>query len=274
MHSIWKGSITFGLVNIPVAVYAAVRKEQLKFRLLRKADLSPVNYKRVAELDGEEVPWEQIVRGYEYENGHFVLIEDQDLKQIDLNVPQTIQILDFVSLDEIDPVFFDKPYYLEPQKGAGHAYSLLRDVMTESGASGIAKVVLRSRQHLAALEPRDKFLVLHLMHFADEVLQPEELKVPQEARVAKQEFELAKALVGKMTTKWDPAKYTDDYKSGLSALIEKKVREGEKQSKARRATTPPATNVVNMVEMLEKSLFATGSGKRRRSRSKKHKAAA
>src|SRR6266536_1355064 len=148
-RAIWKGSISFGLVNIPIALYAATRREELKFRLLRKSDLSPVNYKRVAEKDGKEVSWDQIVKGYEYEKGKYVVLKGEDFERVDLEATQTVDIQDFVDQEEIDPMFFYKPYYLEPQKGGDKAYTLLRDALKDSKKVGIAKVVIKTRQYLA-----------------------------------------------------------------------------------------------------------------------------
>ncbi len=152
MRAIWKGSISFGLVNIPIALYPATRREDLKFRLLREGDLSPVNYKRVAEKDGKEVPWEKIVKGYEYEKGKFVVLNEKDFQRVDLEATQTVDIQDFVDLDEIDPMFFYKPYYLEPQKGGDKAYALLRSALADGKKVGIAKVVIKTRQYLAGSE--------------------------------------------------------------------------------------------------------------------------
>src|SRR5438046_2456993 len=146
MRAIWKGSISFGLVNIPIALYPATKKEELSFRLLRKTDLSPVNYKRVAEKDGKEVPWNEIVKGYEYEKGKYVVLKDEDFQRVDLEATQTVDIQDFVDLDGIDPIFFYKPYYLEPQRGGDKAYALLRDVLKDSNKVGIAKVVIKARK--------------------------------------------------------------------------------------------------------------------------------
>src|SRR3982751_1697888 len=151
MRAIWKGSISFSLVNIPISLYPATKREELKFRLLRSSDLSPVNYKRVAEADGKEVPWEEIVKGYEYEKGKFVVLKDEDFKRADIEATQSVDILEFVPLEEIDPMFFDRPYYLEPQKRGEKAYALLRDALKESGKVGIAKVVIKTRQHLASV---------------------------------------------------------------------------------------------------------------------------
>src|SRR6476469_6419132 len=156
MRALWKGAISFGLVTIPVSLYPATRREELKFRLLRKSDQSPVNYKRVAENDGKEVPWDQIVKGYEYEKGKFVLIKEEDFARVDVESPQTVDIKNFVALDEVDPLLFYKPYYLEAAKGGDKAYVLLRDALMDSAKIAIAKVVIRTRQHLSAVKPQKK----------------------------------------------------------------------------------------------------------------------
>ena len=156
MRAIWKGSISFGLVNIPIALYPATRQGGLKFRLLRENDLSPVNYKRVAEKDGKEVPWDQIVKGYEYEKGKFVVLNEKDFERVDLEATQTVDIQDFVDVEEIDPMFFYKPYYLEPQKGGDKAYVLLRDALADSGKVGIAKVIIKTRQYLAGVKRKSR----------------------------------------------------------------------------------------------------------------------
>src|SRR5881397_3025485 len=188
-RAIWKGSISFGLVNIPIALYPATRREELKFRLLRKNDLSPVNYKRVAEKDGKEVSWDQIVKGYEYEKGKYVILKHEDFQRVDLEATQTVDIQDFVELDEIDPIFFYKPYHLEPQKGGDKAYALLRDALKDSNKVGIAKVVIKTREYLAGVKPEDGVLALELMHFADELADPEKLAVPKKTEVGKREME-------------------------------------------------------------------------------------
>ena len=178
MRAIWKGSISFGLVNIPISLYTATRREELKFHLLRKSDLSPVNYKRVAAADQKEVPWDEIVKGYEYEKGKFVVLKEEDFSRVDIEATQTVDIIDFVELEEVSPIFFHKPYYMEPQKGGDHAYALLRDALEETGKIGIAKVVIKTRQYLAGVRPQDGALVLELMHFADELVGTEGLKIP------------------------------------------------------------------------------------------------
>src|SRR3954471_22610766 len=228
-RAIWKGSISFGLVNIPIALYLATRREELKFRLLRKTDLSPVNYKRVAEKDGKEVPWDKIVKGYEYEKGKYVVLKDDDFKRVDLEATQTVDIKDFVDLEEIDPMFFYKPYYLEPQKGGDKAYALLRDSLEKSQKVGIAKVVIKTRQYLAGVKPEDGVLVLELMHFAEELADAEKLKVPKKIEPGKREMDMAQALITSMSSKWDPTKYKDDYREALMDVIEEKVESGGKE---------------------------------------------
>src|SRR5438132_10606269 len=205
-RAIWKGSISFGLVNIPIALYPATRREELKFRLLRKSDLSPVNYKRVAEKDGKEVSWDQIVKGYEYEKGKYVVLKDEDFERVDLEATQTVDIQDFVDQEEIDPMFFYKPYYLEPQKGGDKAYTLLRDALKDSNKVGTAKVVIKTRQYLAGVKPEDGTLVLELMRFADELADPGQLHVPKQLEVGQREMNTAKPLISSLTAKCPPAK--------------------------------------------------------------------
>src|SRR5436190_8098792 len=192
MRAIWKGSISFSLINIPIALYPATRREELRFRLLRESDLSPVNYKRVAEADGKEVPWEQIVKGYEYEKGKFVVLKEEDFARVDVEATQTVDIMNFVDIDEVDPLLFYKPYYLEVGKGGDKAYVLLRDALRDSGKIAIAKVVIRSRQHLAAVKPQKNGLMLELMHFPKEILDASEFKEPAEKTVGKPEMQMAK----------------------------------------------------------------------------------
>ena len=271
-RAIWKGSICFGLVNIPIALYPATRREELKFRLLRKGDLSPVNYKRVAEKDGKEVPWDQIVKGYEYEKGKYVVLKDEDFERVDLEATQTVDIQDFVDLEEIDPMFFYKPYYLEPQKGGDKAYALLRDALKDTNKVGVAKVVIKTRQYLAGVKPEDGALVLELMHFADELADPEQLHVPKKLEVGKREMNMAKSLIGSMTSKWQPEKYKDDYRKALMDVIEEKVEAGGKEIEEKPKKPPKPTKVIDLVSVLQKSLEQTGTKKKATAKSRgKHK---
>ncbi len=262
MRPIWKGSISFGLVNIPVALYPATTTDDLKFRLLRQKDLSPVNYKRVAEADGKEVPWDQIVKGYEHEKGKFVVIKDEDFRRADVEATQTVDIAAFVELKEVNPVFFDKPYYMEPQKGGDKAYVLLRDALRDSGRIGIAKVVIKTRQHLAAIKPQEEGLMLELMHFASELRDVSEFARPKAAKLARKEMTMARSLIDSMTEKWDPEAYKDDYREALEAVIQEKVKRGGKDLPKAKAARKP-TNVIDLVSVLEKSLHRSGQAKKK-----------
>ena len=262
MRAIWKGSISFGLVNIPIALYPATHREELRFHLLRGKDMSPVNYKRVAQADGKEVPWEQIVKGYEYEKGKYVVIKDDDFKRVDVEATQTVDIQAFVELEEVNPLFFHKPYYMEAQKGGDRAYVLLREALVETGKIGIAKVVIKTRQHLAAVKPQDEGLMLELMHFPDELMEVEEFKKPRETKISKKEHDMAKSLIGSMTEKWDPESFKDDYREALEDMIEDKIAHGGKAVKKTPVRKHPP-NVVDLVAVLEQSLRGGGVEKKK-----------
>jgi DNA end-binding protein Ku len=254
MRAIWKGSISFGLVNIPISLYPATRREELEFRLLRASDLSPIQYKRVAEADGKEVPWDQIVKGYEYEKDQFVVLKEEDFERADLQATQTVEITDFVALDDINPMFFQKPFYMEPGKGGTKAYVLLRDALSERARVGIAKVVIKTRQYLAAVKPSGKALLLETMHFVDELIEPESLQLPSAAQPSKGEMEMARALIDRMSDKWHPEKYQDDYRTALLKLIEKKIEAGGREVEIPKARPKRLSNVIDLVDVLKKSL--------------------
>lgn len=281
MRAIWKGSISFGLVNIPIALYPATRKEELKFRLLRSTDHSPVNYKRVAAADGKEVPWDQIVKGYEYEKGKFVVLNEKDFQRVDLEATQTVDIQDFVDIDDIDPMYFYKPYYLEPQKGGDKAYVLLREALADGKKVGIAKVVIKTRQYLAGVKAMKHALVLELMHFAEELADAEKLNVPKTLEPGKREMDMAKALVDSMSSKWDPQRYHDDYREALLEVIEEKVEAGGKEIDEKPKKAPTPTKVIDLVAVLQQSLAQSQSAKKKPAKSgaskksaKQHKKAA
>lgn len=257
MRAIWKGSISFGLVNIPVGLFPATRREEISFRQLRSDDLSPIRYKRVAEADGEEVPWEKIVKGYEHEKGEFVIVTDEDFEKAMPEATQSIDITEFVEVRDIDPMFFDKPYYLEPQKAGKKAYALLRDTLKGTGKVGIARVVIKTRQHLAAVKPKGDALVLELMHFPEELLEPEGLDLPRDEKLGKKELNMARTLVETMSGKWEPAEFHDQYREKLTRLIEAKVESGGKALPGPKVKPKSATNVVDLVAVLQKSLAET-----------------
>lgn len=268
MRPIWKGSISFGLVSIPVALVNASKQEDLKFKMLREKDLSPINYKRVAETDGKEVPWEEIVKGYEYEKGKFVVLKDEDFKRVDLEATDTIDIVDFVDLEKINPVYFYKPYYLEPQKGGPAAYNLLRDVLTNTNKVGIAKVIIRTRQHLAAVKANGKLLVLDLMRFEDELIAPGAVKIAEGKDLGAKAVKMATSLVDQMSEDWEPSRYTDDYRSALMKLIDAKVKSGGKEIPQKEKAKAP-TNVIDLVAVLEESLAGTTKSKSKSNPQKK-----
>jgi len=257
----WNGSISFGLVTIPVALYPATGREELTFKLLRKSDHSPVNYKRVAQADGKEVPWDEIVKGYEYEKDKFVILKDEDFKRVDLEAAaQTIDIMDFVKVEEINPMYFQKPYYLEPQKGGDKAYALLREALQDTGKIGIAKVVIRTREHLAGVKAQGKAIILEIMHFGDELVDADSLKFPKATLARSREVTMAKKLIDGMTTKWDPTKYADEYKTQLMAMIEEKVKQPDRKRPFPKTQKKPS-NIIDLMSVLEESLSHTKSGK-------------
>jgi DNA end-binding protein Ku len=265
MRPIWKGSISFGLVNIPITLYPATRREELRFHFLRKSDLSPINNKRVAEADGKEVPWEDIVRGYQYEKGKFIVLNEDDFARVDVEATQTVAIQEFVELDEINPMLFSKPYYMEPGKGGDKAYALLREVLTDTKRVGIAKVVIKTREHLAAVKAQGDALVLELMHFNNEIVDSDELRVPAGTKVGKKESAMAQQLVKSMSGKWEPEKYKDDYKEALMEVIEEKVAAGGKKvTTHKKPKGVKATNVIDLVSVLQKSIQEHGSSRSRK----------
>jgi len=253
MRAIWKGTISFGLVSIPISLFPATRREDLKFRLLRASDLSPVNYKRVAEADGKEVPWDKIVKGYEYEAGKYVVLKPEDFARVDVEATQTVEIVQFVLLSEVDPLLFYKPYYMEVGKGGDKAYGLLRQALADSGKIAIAKVVIKTRQHLAAIKPQQRGLMLELMHFPEEILRVSDFKSPAAATVGKQEMNMANKLIESMSTKWDPALFKDDFHELLEKVVEEKIREGGR-TKHEPRTKRKASNVIDLVSVLQQSI--------------------
>jgi DNA end-binding protein Ku len=253
MRPLWKGSVSFGLVNIPVSIYPATRREELKFVMLRESDHSPINYKRVAEADGKEVPWDQIVKGYEYEKGKFVVLKEEDFKRVDVEATQTVDIMNFVSLEDVDPLLFYKPYYLQAEKGGDKAYVLLRDALVKTGKIAISKVVIRKRQHLAAVKPQGSGLMLELMHFAHELVDVSEYKEPVEKPVSKAEMQMAEKLIESMSSPWDPEEYDDDYHRALEQLIEEKIEHPDEKPKSAPKKKREA-NVIDLVAVLQESI--------------------
>jgi DNA end-binding protein Ku len=259
---VWKGSLAFGLVSIPVELHTAVRDHRPRFRLLHASDKSPIQFKRVCTREGKPVAWEDLVKGFEYTKGHYVVLTKEDFEAAALEKTKTVDILDFVEAQEIDDRFFETPYYLIPSKGGERAYALLREALRETGRIGIAKFLLREAQHLAAIEVIGDALVLTLMRFADELVDEEKLSLPGESAVKKQELEIAKMLVKNLNAKWDPSKYTDEYRDNLMRIIEGKMK--GKKVELEVPEQRHDSNVINLMERLRASLGQTPSRSSRR----------
>ena len=260
MRAIWKGNISFALVSIPISLFSATRRNELSFHYLHKKDMSPVSYKRFCDTEDVEVPWEEITRGYEYEKGQYIEITDEDLDKADIELTKTIQIVEFVQEEQIDPLFFDKPYYLEPQKGGDRAYALMRDALAKSKKVGIAKVVLKSREHLAAVKAIGDMMTLQTMRFAHEIVDTGSLNLPKAAEVSQKEMDLANMLIDSMSDKFDPKKYKDDYYDKVMGIIQMKVAGVSPAAPA--AAAPGPGKVIDLMEVLKQSLSETKKAKK------------
>jgi DNA end-binding protein Ku len=256
-RAIWSGSISFGLLNVPVKLYSAVSSQKVSFRELREGDGSRVRHKRVAEEDGKEVPYEKIVKGYEISPEQYVVLTREELEELDPKKTRAIEIQDFVDLDDIDPIYFDHPYYLGPDQGAERAYALLVRAMEEERKVAIARFVLRNKEHLAAIRPMDGVLTMATMRFADEVVSPDQLDgvIPEdEVKPEKREVEMAKRLIDSLATDFEPDKYRDEYREELLALIERKAK-GE-AIVTQPTEEPKPTKAPDLMAALEESLAA------------------
>jgi DNA end-binding protein Ku len=256
-RAIWSGSISFGLLNVPVKLYSAVARKQVSFRELRQSDGSRIRHKRVAESDGKEVAYEEIVKGYELGPEQYVVMTREELEELDPKKTRAIEIQDFVDLDAIDPIYFDHPYYLGPDKGAERAYALLARAMADRGRVAIARFVLRNREHLAAIRSTGDVLLMATMRFADEVVSPDELDdvIPDEVEDPQdREIEMAGALIDQLSSEFEPDRYRDEYREELLAMIERKAA-GEEVVEAV-SEEPKPTKAPDLMAALEESLAA------------------
>ena len=253
MATIWKGSLTFGLVNIPVELRSAVKSDNLSFRMLHEEDLSPIKYERVSQRTGEPVPWNEIVKGYEYAKGKYVVMTDEDFKAAALESSKTIDILNFVQESEIDPRYFETPYYLVPAKGGEKAYALLREAVRNAGAVGIGKIIIRQSQHLAGVKVVGDALVLEIMRFANELVDIDEFTFPEADVVRPQELKMAEQLVANLAEPFDPSSYTDDYRESLMRVIKAKMK-GKKITVEESEEIPADTKVIDLMARLQESL--------------------
>jgi len=258
---IWKGSVAFGLVNIPVELHTAVRDSRPHFRMLHADDKSPIRFERVCAREGTPVAWDDLVKGYEYEKGRFVVLTKDDFKAAALEKSRTVDIRNFVNGEDIDDRFFETSYYLTPQHGGERAYALLREAIRETGMVGVATIVLRDAQHLAALEVKGQAMVLTLMRYAEELVDVGEYSFPAATNVRKQELQMAKTLVEQFADTWDPAQYTDQYRANLMKIIKAKMK--GKTVELHEPEEPHSAEVVDLMERLRQSLQGTGSRARK-----------
>jgi len=272
-RALWKGSIAFGLVNIPVELHTAVRDSRPRFRMLHAKDKSPVRFERVCAREGKPVAWEDLVKGYEYEKGRFVILTKEDFKAAALEKSRTVDIRNFVKGEDIDDRFFETSYYLTPQKGGERAYALLREAIRETKLVGVATIVLRDAQHLAALEVKKDAMVLTMMRYAEELVDTDEYSFPKAQDIRKGELQMARTLVEQLADKWDPAQYTDEYRANLMKII--KARMKGKTVELEETPEPQSAEVIDLMERLRASLQGTsGARKRTTARGKKKTTAA
>ncbi len=264
-RSIWKGSISFGLVNIPVSLFSAEERSDIHFRMIDSRNRARIRYERVNEASGEEVPWDAIVKGYEYDDGQYVLITDEEMENARPEATKTIDIEDFIDLDEIDYLYFDKPYYLEPGKSGEKSYALLAESLQSSGKAGIARVVIRSRQHLCAILSRQGRLIINLLRFPQEIRSIEDFKAPDTSvkrnQPSDREVQMAVQLIDSMTVPWDPDRYHDDYREQLLEWINERIASGQIASAPAPGEEEESepTKVVDLMEYLKKSMEGRGA---------------
>ena len=260
-RALWKGSINFGLVNIPVALYPAETSKSLDLDMLDRRDFSPIKYQRINKKTGKEVPWDQIVKGYQYQKGEYVTLSDEELRSANVDATQSVNILDFVAADEISPVYFDKPYYLEPLKNGRRAYMLLREVLIKSNKVAIARVVIRTREHLASVIPQGHVLILNLLRFQHELRDSKGLDIPvsdsKGRAISANELQMAERLIEAMSGPWNPAKYRDEYREDVENLIEKKIKSGRPRAvstDSKGPTRKTGGKVVDIMSLLQRSV--------------------
>ncbi|MDE2483354.1 MAG: Ku protein [bacterium] len=272
-QAIWSGAINFGLVTIPVKLFTAVRTDDLGFNMLHAKDEGRIKYERVCSVDGKPVPWDEIVKGYEYEKGAYVVLTDEDFKKVNPVATQSVDILEFVDLEQINPMYFDKAYYLEPSKQGRHAYALLRAALNEAHKVAIARVVVRTKEYIAAVKPIGEALVLELMHWANEIVAPSSLDLPRHGALPEAEMKMAKMLVDTMTVDaFEPEKFTNRYHDELMAMIEARAQ-GKELPKAKKAAAP-RSKVVNLMDVLAQSLEASKKQRKKSATTRRKKSAA
>jgi DNA end-binding protein Ku len=274
-RSLWKGAISFGLVNVPVELHSAKKRAaELDMTMLDKRDLAPVGYKRVNKSTGKEVAWGDVVKGYEYKDDKYVVLSDEDFRRANPEASKTVDILAFVELKDIQPQHFETPYYLKPEKRGEKAYALLRDTLAKAGKAGVASVVIRTKQYLAALVPQDEVLVLNTLRYQDELKDPAELEIPR-AKVTSKELDMALRLVEDMADDWRPGKYKDTYREDLLKRVKEKVKAGESEEITEPEKEPRAksADVIDLMSLLKQSVEKKAKPKPARRTARKRRAA-
>jgi DNA end-binding protein Ku len=272
-RGLWKGAISFGLVNVPVELFSAQkRSSELDMTMLDKRDLSPVGYKRVNKASGKEVPWDEIVKGYEYEDDKYVVLTEEDFRRANPEAAKTVDIAAFVELESIAPQFFDTPYYLVPGKRGEKAYALLRETLKKAGKAGVATVVIRTKQYLAALIAQDELLILNTLRYADELKEASEFKDKlKNGKVTSKELDMAMRLVEDMSDEWQPSKYKDSYRHDLMKRIEEKVKKGQTEeiTEPEKERRPEKAEVIDLMALLKKSVEKKPKPARRAARKRR-----
>jgi DNA end-binding protein Ku len=267
---LWTGAISFGLVNVPVSLYPAQDRHEFEFAMLDKRDLSPVGYKRVSKRTGREVKWSDIVKGYEYEKGRYVVLSDEDFKQANVKATQTIDIQAFVPVEEIPTQFYDTPYYLTPGKRGEKVYALLRETLRETGRVAVAQVVIRTTQHLAVVYPLERALMLNTLRYPEELRDPNELPLPKAglkgSGVTAKEVDLAKRLMSDMAGHWKPDAFKNSYHADLLRRIREKIKHGRTKEitepEGAKERAPQSAEVIDLAELLKKSLKGEGGARK------------
>src|ERR671936_3220142 len=269
-RGLWKGAISFGLVNVPVELFSAEKRSaEIDLTMLDKRDLAPVGYKRVNKATGKEVPWEDVVKGYEYEDDKYVVLSEEDFRRANPEAAKTVDIMAFVDLADITPQYFETPYYLAPGKRGEKAYALLRDAMAKAGKAGIATVVIRTKQYLAALVPQDDALILNTLRYDDELKSAKDLDIPDKLKGAKasaKELDMALTLIEDMADEWQPEKYRDTYHEDLMQRIEEKIKAGQTEeiTEPEKEERPAkGAEVIDLMSLLRKSVQGGGKGAKR-----------
>lgn len=256
MRPVWTGGISFGLIFIPIKMYTATSSVQIDLDLLSKKGLNPIRYARIDTKTGKEVPWSDVVKGYQFKKGDYVVLDESDFDKVTLHRSETIEVTSFVDKEDIDPVYFEKPYYLEPDKGATKTYYILLQALEKTGKVGIAEFIFKNREHICALTAENGMIVLNQMRYASELKDVKKLNIPKKMKVAEKEVNLAMKLVNAMSDKFDPKEYTDDYMEALQKIIN--AKKTKKHIKIKKQGAPHPTDVSKIINELEKSLAKYG----------------